>query len=167
MNTEHSNASYHIRQIRPEDNPAVAGIIRQVMTEFGAVGCGFSIGDAEVDDMYLAYPAAASAFFVLEQNGKIVGCGGMGPLVNGEPGVCELRKMYFTVDGRGAGLGSQLLEIILDAARQAGYTTCYLETMDNMVKARQLYFKYGFEPITNSLGNTGHGSCNRFMKMDL
>lgn len=167
MNPVNSSTKYQIRLMRPEDNPAVADIIRQVMTEFGAVGCGFSIGDAEVDDMYLAYPAPASAFFVLEQDGKILGCGGMGPLVDGEPGVCELRKMYFMAELRGSGLGSRLLEIILDAARQAGYTTCYLETMDNMGKARQLYLKYGFEPIKNPLGNTGHSSCNRFMKMEL
>ena len=32
--------NHRIRLIRPEDNPAVAQIIRQVMTEFGAVGCG-------------------------------------------------------------------------------------------------------------------------------
>lgn len=167
MNAANSNATHQIRRIRPEDNPAVADIIRQVMTEFGAVGCGYSIGDAEVDDMYLAYPAPASAFFVLEQDGKIQGCGGMGPLVDGEPGVCELRKMYFTADVRGAGLGSRLLEIILDSARQAGYTSCYLETIDSMDKARQLYLKYGFESINKPLGNTGHGSCNHFMKMDL
>jgi putative acetyltransferase len=75
--------------------------------------------------------------------------------------------MYFTADVRGAGLGSRLLEIILDAARQAGYTSCYLETIESMDKARQLYLKSGFESIKKPLGNTGHGSCNQFMIMDL
>jgi putative acetyltransferase len=44
-----------LRTIRPGDNPQVAGIIRSVMTEFGAVGPGFSIMDPEVDHMYEAY----------------------------------------------------------------------------------------------------------------
>jgi hypothetical protein len=39
--------------------------------------------------------------------------------------------------------------------------------MDNMSQARELYLKYGFKLIESPLGNTGHGSCNRFMAMEL
>ncbi len=42
-----------------------------------------------------------------------------------------------------------------------------LETMDGMAQARQLYLKHGFKLINSPLGNTGHGSCNRFMVLDL
>ena len=158
---------YLIRPIRPSDNLAVANIIRQVMTEYGAVGCGFSINDPEVDAMYEAYPAPESAFFVLEREGSVLGCGGMGPLQGGDAGVCELRKMYFLPELRGTGLGSRLLGIILDAARTAGYSLCYLETLENMHKARRLYSRHGFRPIAHALGNTGHSSCNRFMTLEL
>jgi putative acetyltransferase len=75
--------------------------------------------------------------------------------------------MYFLDELRGAGLGTHLLEILVDAARDAGYSSCYLETMDNMSQARKLYLKHGFRPIENPLGSTGHGSCNRFMMKDL
>jgi len=160
-------ANSRIRPIGPKDNSAVAGIIRKVMTEFGAVGCGFSSEDAEIDAMYEAYTAPGSAFFVIEQSGKVLGCGGMGPLVSGGSDVCELRKMYFLPELRGSGQGTRFLKTILDAARKAGYTTCYLETMDAMATARQLYLKHGFEPIDSPLGDTGHGSCNRFMAMEL
>jgi len=158
---------FRIRSIRESDNPAVARIIRQVMTEFGAVGCGFSINDAEVDSMYQAYPAPGSAFFVVERRKKVLGCGGLGPLTGGQPGVCELRKMYFMPELRGTGLGTRLLGVILDAARTAGYTLCYLETLEGMHQARRLYAKQGFEPIDQALGNTGHSSCNRFMTLKL
>jgi len=167
MSEGHNIANHRIRLIRPEDNPAVAQIIRQVMTEFGAVGCGFSIEDTEVDSMFEAYPVPDSAFFVIERDGRLLGCGGVGPLAEGEPGVCELRKMYFLRELRGSGLGTRLLKILLNTARDAGYTSCYLETMDNMSQARQLYLKHGFKLIESPLGNTGHGSCNRFMAMDL
>ncbi len=167
MSEGHNIVNHQIRLIRPQDNPAVAQIIRQVMTEFGAVGCGFSIEDTEVESMFEAYPAPDSAFFVIERDGRLLGCGGVGPLAGGEPGVCELRKMYFLRELRGSGLGTRLLRILLDAARDAGYTSCYLETMDNMSQARQLYLKHGFKLIESPLGNTGHGSCNRFMAMDL
>jgi putative acetyltransferase len=167
MSEVNNNVTHRIRLIRPEDNPAVAQIIHQVMTEFGAVGCGFSIEDAEVDSMFEAYPVPDSAFFVIERDGRLLGCGGVGPLAGGEPGVCELRKMYFLHELRGSGLGTRLLKVLLNAARDAGYTSCYLETMDNMSQARQLYLKHGFKLIESPLGNTGHGSCNRFMAIEL
>jgi putative acetyltransferase len=157
----------HIRPIRSTDNPVVAGIIRQVMTEFGAVGCGFSINDAEVDTMFEAYPAPTSAFFVVEREGVVLGCGGIAPLQGGDAGTCELRKMYFLPELRGTGMGSRLLGIILDAARKSGYSLCYLETLEAMDRARKLYTGHGFTPVCHPLGNTGHTSCNRFMTFAL
>jgi len=156
-----------IRPIRPDDNAIVADVIRDVMTEFGAVGCNFSISDPEVDAMYEAYPAPAAAFFVVEQAGRVLGCGGMGPLAGGPADVCELRKMYFRPDIRGAGMGSRLLGVILDAAREAGYRRCYLETLGNMTEARRLYRRHGFEAIDGPLGDTGHSGCNSWMIRDL
>ena len=156
-----------IRPARKEDNSAVAKIIRQVMTEFGAVGCDYSISDPEVDAMYEAYPSPGAAFYVIEKNGQILGCGGMGPLIDGEPGVCELRKMYFLPELRGTGMGSKLLTLILNAARDAGYTRCYLETLERMELARKLYGKHGFQAIDKPMGNTGHSGCNSWMVKDL
>jgi len=165
-NGPHSPAAL-IRPIRPDDNAAVAGVIRDVMTEFGAVGCNFSISDPEVDAMYEAYPAPAAAFFVVEQAGRVLGCGGMGLLTGGPPDVCELRKMYFRPELRGTGMGTKLLERILDAARDAGYRRCYLETLGNMADARRLYGRHGFEPMDRPLGNTGHSGCNSWMIREL
>ncbi|HET6592053.1 MAG TPA: GNAT family N-acetyltransferase [Xanthomonadales bacterium] len=156
-----------IRPIRAQDNAAVASIIRQVMTEFGAVGCDFSIADAEVDAMCEAYPAPAAAFFVVEKQGRVLGCGGMGPLQGGARDVCELRKMYFLPELRGAGMGAKLLAVILAAAREAGYRRCYLETLGSMQEARRLYLKHGFQPIDAPLGSTGHSGCNSWMIRDL
>ena len=156
-----------IRPIRPKDNAEVARIIREVMTEFGAVGCNFSIADPEVDAMCEAYPAPAAAFYVVEGGDRVLGCGGMGPLAGGPPGVCELRKMYFLPELRGAGMGSRLLGVILDAARHAGYDRCYLESLGTMRDARRLYLKHGFEVIEAPLGNTGHSGCNSWMVREL
>ena len=156
-----------IRTMRPGDNAAVAQIIRGVMTEFGAVGCGYSIEDAEVDAMYEAYPAPLSAFFVVEDESRILGCGGFGPLAGAEADTCELRKMYFLPELRGRGTGAALMDTILESARAAGYARCYLETVERMGKARVLYARYGFRVIDQPLGNTGHGSCNHWMLLEL
>ena len=156
-----------MRPIRRKDNPAVGTIIRQVMTEYCAVGAGYSIRDAEVDDMFGAYPRETSAFFVIERQGRIIGCGGIGPLSDGDPDTCELRKMYFLGELRGTGMGTRLLGACLESARELGYRHCYLETLESMTHARHLYSKHGFELLDKPLGNTGHTACNAWMAKDL
>jgi putative acetyltransferase len=156
-----------IRRIKEDDNPQVAAIIRTVMPEFGASGTGFAIHDKEVDNMYAAYTRARCAYFVCEDNGKIIGGGGVAPLEQGEANTCELKKMYFLPEGRGKGLGQQVLNKCLEAAQVIGFEYCYLETFNTMKQAMKLYEKNGFEKIPGPCGNTGHFACDTFYKKRL
>jgi putative acetyltransferase len=138
------------------------------MTEFGAVGDGFSIKDAEVQAMHDAYTRARCAYFVAERDGKVVAGGGIAPLEGSErPDVCELRKMYALPEARGLGIGRRLLELCLRAAREAGFRTCYLETTGQMHRARLLYERAGFCAIDRPMGQTGHYSCDGWFVLDL
>ena len=154
--------SLRIRAIEARDDADIARIIRTVMPEFGAVGCGFAINDPEVDWMSRAYAAARSAYFVVEDDGVVLGGGGVAPLAGGDGDTCELRKMYFLPQARGRGAGAALMERCLDAARGFGFRHCYLETLAGMEAAMKLYARSGFEPIAAPLGATGHGGCNTF-----
>ena len=154
--------SLTIRPIEPRDDEAIASIIRAVMPEFGAVGCGFAINDPEVDWMSRAYAEPRSAYFVVEQDGVVLGGGGVAPLVGGEDDVCELRKMYFLPQARGRGAGAALMSRCLDAARGFGFRRCYLETLGGMDAAMKLYERSGFTRIDGPMGATGHGGCNTF-----
>jgi putative acetyltransferase len=158
---------YIIRPIEPRDEAQVAAIIRDVMTEFGASGPGYSIHDDEVDHMHASYTTPQAAYFIAEFGDRLVGGAGVAPLDEGEPGTCELKKMYMVPDVRGKGLGHALLMRSLDAARELGYTTCYLETLASMTDARRLYERAGFVKIDGPLGNTGHFSCDAFYTFDL
>lgn len=161
---------YHIRPIQAGDNARVAEIIRTVMPEFGCVGEGYSIEDPEVDQMYQAFQAAGRAFYVVahDSSGEIFGCGGYAPLAGNEhPDTCELQKMYFFPELRGHGLGRQLLERCMDAARRDGYAKMYLETVCRMEAAGKLYRKMGFTIIPAQLGATGHSGCDTFMMRSL
>ena len=163
MKEKHNKTTPTLRPIRECDNEAVAEIIRNVMAEFQAVGCGYSINDSEVDDMFSAYLPKGSEFYVVEADGQILGCGGYAPLTGGDKDTCELRKMYFLPELRGIGMGVQMLTLCLDEARNDGYRHCYLETMGGMEKARSLYEKYGFTYLDKPMGNTGHTSCGTWM----
>ena len=167
MNQSKHKATLQIRLIEKSDNAVVADIIRLVMTEFQAVGCGYSINDSEVDHMYTAYSSERHAFYVVELDGLVLGCGGFGPLMNAEEDTCELRKMYFKSELRGLGVGTQLLNLCLEDATKAGFRHCYLETMDNMEQARRLYGKHGFKYLDKRMGNTGHTSCGTWMARKL
>ena len=156
------------RPIRPEDDPAVAAIIRRVMPEFGADGPGFAIHDPEVDHMSAAYSEPGSAYFVVvDEQDRVVGGAGIAALEGGEPGVCELRKMYFLEETRGQGMGETLLRHCLSVAQDLGYRTCYLETLSGMDQAIRLYGKLGFKPLCAPLGRTGHGGCDHWFAREL
>ena len=161
------HSAYLIRPISPQDNEAVAAIIRYVMPEFGADGPGFAIHDSEVDDMAGAYARPGCAYFVVEHEGSVAGGGGVAPLHDDEPGTCELRKMYFLPKLRGKRAGDALITHCLEHARRLGYRQCYLETLSGMDAAQSLYEKHGFARIPAALGNTGHFGCNRFYLRDL
>jgi putative acetyltransferase len=156
-----------IRPIEARDDADVARIIRSVMPEFGATGCGFAINDPEVDWMQRAYSAPRSAYFVVERDGAVQGGGGIAPLEGGDADVCELRKMYFLPSLRGFGAGAALMARCLDAARDFGFRRCYLETLTGMDAAMKLYERSGFRRIDGPLGNTGHGGCNTFYVREL
>lgn len=155
-------SKYLIRPIEPRDDAAIAAIIRSVMPEFGAGGEGFAIHDAEVDGMSAAYAMPRCAYFVLEVDGKVLGGGGVAPLDQGEPDICELRKMYFLPEARGLGAGHAMMTRCLDTARALGFKRCYIETLTGMDAAQALYRRHGFQPLRSPLGNTGHHGCDRW-----
>ena len=162
-----SNMTYTIRKVQEKDNSQVASIIRTVMPEFGASGQGFAIHDSEVDNVFAAYNSGRAAYVVCEVDGSVVGGGGIAPLEGGDPRICELKKMYFLREARGKGQGRALLEKCLQAAKEIGYDSCYLETFNTMGEAMKLYEKLGFEKIPGPLGNTGHFACDTFYRISL
>ncbi|MCB0724402.1 MAG: bifunctional helix-turn-helix transcriptional regulator/GNAT family N-acetyltransferase [Ignavibacteriae bacterium] len=166
LNKMRRQAEYQVRPIRKSDNKFMEKIIIDVMTEFGAVGEGYSIKDAEVANMFDAYNNDKSAYFVITRGKEVLGGAGVGILPEAED-VCELKKMYFVPEIRGIGLGEKLLNLCLDAARKIGYKRCYLETLERMPQARGLYMKYGFDPINGPVGCTGHYSCDNYYIRDL
>lgn len=165
--TKAVGAGFLIRPVAEGDSGALAGLLRDVMEEFGAAGPGSSVHDPEVLDMAAAYAGPGSAYFVVESEGRLVGGGGLGPLAGGEPQVCELRKMYLIPEARGHGLGRAVLTRCLEVARQLGYRRVYLETRHSMGDARRLYERNGFTPVAKPIGHTGHFGCDAWYLRDL
>jgi putative acetyltransferase len=113
--------------------------------------------------MFETYDNPRAAYFVVEENGKIIGGAGISQLESSKENICELQKMYFLKGARGKGLGLQMIEKCLAIATEFGYSNCYLETLPEMLVAQSLYKKVGFEYLCTPLGNTGHTTCPVWM----
>ncbi|AMO50811.1 putative acetyltransferase [Kosakonia oryzendophytica] len=149
-----------MRRIAATDNAAIASVIRQVSAEYGLTADkGYTVADPELDELYQLYSRPGCAYWVVEQNGDVVGGGGVAPLKCSEPDICELQKMYFLPRARGQGLAKKLAQMALDHARAQGFTRCYLETTAFLTDAIGLYEHLGFEHIDGPLGCTGHVDC--------
>ncbi len=156
-----------IREIRPEDNRALADIVRAGLASFGADCPDSGYNDPELDDLTASYAGPRAAFFAVELDGRLVGGGGVAVLKGASDDLCELQRMYLVPDARGCGLGRRLLNHCLAFARAQGYRRCYLETMTAMETARGLYRSEGFEPQAERSGATGHSACNLWFAKDL
>lgn len=159
---------YSIAPIGPEHNATVKRMIWTVLASFGATGEGFACHDDEVNDIASSYAKSGWQYWVILEDGKVVGGGGIGHLAGGSKHMCELKKMYFSEKLRGKGMGSKLLTLLLQKARELGYKQCYLETLTRMYAARGLYEKFGFRRIPASMGSTGHDqACDVYYLLDL
>lgn len=152
-----------IREIQKEDNLQIANVIREVFISDGYPKTGTAFADRQLDFMFESYDKPRSSYFVVEQDGKIIGGAGVSQLENSNENICELQKMYFLKEARGKGLGLQMIEKCIDKATEFGYEQCYLETLSEMLVAQNLYKKVGFEYLCSPMGNTGHSTCSVWM----
>ena len=156
-----------IREIEAEDNPKIARAIRSVLVEMGAPKVGTAYEDSTIDVMKETYTDLKKAYFVLAQGSRVLGGAGIAPLEHYNGNVCELQKMYFLPEARGKGLGTKMMKICLNFAKQVGFDQCYLETLPYMKDAQKLYQKVGFKALSEPLGDTGHYSCTVWMLKEL
>lgn len=152
-----------LRKIEPQDNEQIATVIRQVFISDDYPKTGTAFADLQLDFMFETYNKPKSIYFVVEENGKIMGGAGVSQLDNSEENICELQKMYFLKEARGKGIGHQMILKCLEKATEFGYKKCYLETLPEMLNAQKLYKKVGFEYLSEPLGGTGHTSCPVWM----
>lgn len=150
---------FTIRTISPEDNAALARIIRGTLEEFKANHEGTVYYDKETDQLSRIFETSGSWYFVAETNGTIVGGAGIFPTSGLPEGTCELVKMYLLPQARGTGLGKHLLHSCFAKAKEMGYKQMYLETMPELIIAVPMYEKNGFHYLDTPLGNSGHFGC--------
>jgi putative acetyltransferase len=158
-----SLAEITIRPIQPSDNPDLAVIVRDTLSEFGAANPGTVYFDPTTDALFELFQTSKAAYFVAEANGKILGGGGIYPTEGLPEDTCELVKMYLLPEVRGIGLGRSLIERCLETAIENGFKQVYLETLEELHLALKIYHKFGFEYLKAPMGNSKHFGCGLWM----
>lgn len=100
--------------------------------------------EGDIKNLHQVYAAPTGALWLLEKEGRYLGCSGVRKL---EEGICELKRTYIHPELRGKGMGQLLLEKCLESGRSLGYQKMYLDTHLSMKPAIALYEKNGFKDI--------------------
>jgi GNAT superfamily N-acetyltransferase len=96
---------------------------------------------------------------VAQENGSLLGCAGL-RLLPGQVG--EVKRVFVVHAARRRGLGVQLLDCLEDYARQHGVSVLRLDTRHDLIEARQLYTRHGYQEV--SPFNSGRYADHWFQK---
>jgi len=155
--------NYEIRLIEEKDNAALAEVIKTALEEQGNNKPGTIYADPLLYKMFSGYQSADSIYYVVIENGELLGGSGIARIPDQTENYCELQRMFLSKNARGKGIGAALMEKCLAFAKEANYELVYIETFENMYDAIKLYERSGFEYIDGAMGNTGHFSCDKFL----
>ena len=156
------------RRIASDDDEAIAKIIRENLERVHLDIPGTAYFDPELDHLstYYCSDNRKKAYFVaLDENDKVVGGVGAAEFA-GIPDCAEVQKLYLDDSAKGKGWSRELMEIIENWARQAGFKKLYLETHSNLTVAMKLYDKLGFKEIEKPK-SVLHGTMDHFYLKDL
>jgi ribosomal protein S18 acetylase RimI-like enzyme len=99
----------------------------------------------DMDDIQHNYFDNGGTFLAVLEKGQIIGTGAIRWLA---PGVCELKRFWFLPEYHGSGLGGELLQRLMQIAREKGYDCMRLETSPRyQPRAYAFYHKFGFYDI--------------------
>ncbi len=142
--------THSIELVTPRTPDALAEV-RTIFREYAGslkVDLCFQGFDDELANLPGDYAEPRGALLLARVDGQIAGCCALRPMDSADyPNACEMKRLYVRTTFRGLGLGRQLAESIMDAARIAGYDYVLLDTLDDMEAARTLYEDLGFVDI--------------------
>jgi putative acetyltransferase len=122
-------------------------LVRSLFREYAeAIGTdleyqGFA---AELAALPAPYVPPSGALLIARAGADVAGCVALRPL---DARTGEMKRLYVRPAYRSSGLGKRLVEAVIHAARQAGYSELRLDTLPSMSAAQALYQRLGFNEI--------------------
>ena len=156
-----------IRPIQFEDQKRLATIIRSVFEEYGAPLVNTVYDDPRTWHVYDSLQGVNARYWVIEEDGEVMGGCGFYPTEGLPDGYAELVKLYISPEVRGKGYGSRLFSLVIGEARKAGYNHLYIESFPEFADAVGMYDHHGFVKLPERLGNSGHTATTIHMELAL
>lgn len=144
---------------------AAAMIFREYGDGLG-VDLSFQGFEQELATLPGLYAAPRGTLLLAWVEGELAGCCALRPLDDVDvANAAEMKRLYVRPAFRRFGLGRLLAEAVLDAARQMGYSSVLLDTLDDMEAARALYEELGFVEVPPYYHSPIAGS--HYLRVDL
>lgn len=120
-----------------------------------------------VADFARTHDAERERAWIAESAGERVGC--VFVVKGSKPDTAKLRLLCLTPAARGLGLGGRLVDEVIGYATEKGYRRIELWTHANLLAARKIYAKRGFELIKSEpyVGLGGFELVGEFWEKDL
>jgi [ribosomal protein S18]-alanine N-acetyltransferase len=131
-----------IRRAGPDDAAAIARQMKVFVDEGGRLATESDTTLEQLTERFRESFGKGNISIVAEEDGEIVGGIGVNP--SGIGGVAWL-GMSIVAEHRGRGLGRELPDTAIEAAREAGYRKLELEVFPENARAIALYLRAGFE----------------------
>ncbi|WP_018932409.1 GNAT family N-acetyltransferase [Gracilibacillus lacisalsi] len=156
-----------IREMVEKDNQAMERIIKQSLESFSLNISGTAYFDPQLGRLAQFYQQQPNAKYwvVVNEHEEVMGGVGIAPF-DQEKNICELQKLYIIPEAQGRGLSKKLITVALNFAKKH-YTFCYLETMDKLQIANQLYSRFGFKQLDKPMEASEHNACDTWYIKEL
>ncbi len=127
-----------------------AGLFREYEAWLGLDLC-FQGFEAELASLPGKYAPPDGRLFLAYSDDKLAGCIA---LRNLNDGICEMKRLFVRDQFRGQKIGVSLIEKLISATREIGYSKIRLDTYPpKMGKAANLYESFGFVEIPRYYDN--------------
>jgi GNAT superfamily N-acetyltransferase len=121
--------------------------------------------EAELDGLPGKYAPPTGSFLLATNDRRTLGCVAFREL---DQDTVELKRMYVRPDQRGNGIGSKLVQELLEVARAQGRKRIILDSYHTMTGAHKIYRAAGFRDVAAPEGFPEHYLGRViFMEMDL
>jgi RimJ/RimL family protein N-acetyltransferase len=154
--------AYTIQEIEPEQAEQAKAVMMEVFGKLIDEAGGMTHAELEqkLDDVYRAqqtyFDDRGTFLVILDDDNNVVGTGALTQF-NNTTG--EIKRITLLAEHRGHGLGTELVEALLDKARKLGYSSVVLEVFypDYQQAAIQVYKKLGFKEVPHYRIGTAAG----------
>ncbi|WP_410604424.1 GNAT family N-acetyltransferase [Amycolatopsis sp. lyj-90] len=136
-------------EVTPVDHPDAAQLLREYLDEIASRYYERQVGEEELDDLLEKNHSRdmvppTGAFLLAWRDGVLAGCAGLRVMT---PEITELKRVFLRRSERGKGGASLLVAAAEDVARGLGATTIRLDTRSDLVEARALYTRLGYDEV--------------------